>query len=122
MSREIIIDRNTFYLWFKDKNKKTDGIFSFKLKFDFFTGYVQEIVVTVTIEDKLCRVKTLKLSEKFVFLEYNVRDSMLIPEILTLPSITQEPDCGYDLNNFIVARIEGSVPIKSIREAVHIDN
>ena len=58
------------------------------LIFNFLGGDPVPVTIAVNIEDNLCRVKTLKLSERSASKEYNVGATLLIPEVIELPVVT----------------------------------
>ena len=71
-----------------------------------------------------CKVNRLTLSEKIMFVTYEMGGVVVLPEIVRLPKVSQEPECSEQptLQRFEVSRIESLVPFEVVLDAIHIDN
>ena len=57
-----------------------------------------------------------------LFATYELGGDALIPKIVQLPKVIQEPRCDYPVQVFEIERIEGFVPIEEVFNAINIDN
>jgi len=92
------------------------------VNFNFKNGYAHPIAVHATVGESMCKVSSLSLSEKIMFIEFNVGSPILIPMVRDLPLVFQLPPCGYDVQKFKITHVETKLPLEDVFEAVFIDN
>ena len=89
---------------------------------EFPNGDEHSVEIFAEIYQSVCIIEELTLSETILFTSYQLGGEALIPQVIKLPKVIQEPKCDHPLQVYEIERIEGLVPIDEVFNAINIDN